>query len=260
MSIENVFQSGPTFALVFFRVAGMMLFAPLFGSARIPRRMKVLLALILSLGLMPLVNESTIVMPETSWGLAAAIGGEMMFGLAMGMILSLIFIAAQWAGEMIGQQMGFNLSEVFDPQFGAQGSIVGELYYMLTLVVFLSAGGHHALLQGVAASFEALPLLTIGVEPHLFEMVVGLLRSSTQLAIQLAAPMFVTMLVVDVALGFISKTMPQINIMSAGLSLRSAVGMGVLVLGIGLTSDVIGAALLDSMHNVSQAWTGVFAI
>src|SRR5688572_8244498 len=108
MSIENVFQSGPTFALVFFRVAGMMLFAPLFGSARIPRRMKVLLALVLALGLMSIVNDAAIVMPETSWGLAVAIGGEMMFGLAMGMILSLIFIAAQWAGEMIGQQMGFN--------------------------------------------------------------------------------------------------------------------------------------------------------
>ncbi len=167
MSIENVFQSGPTFALVFFRVAGMMLFAPLFGSARIPRRMKVLLALILSLGLMPVVGDAPVVMPETSWELAIAIGGEMMFGLAMGMILSFIFIAAQWAGEMIGQQMGFNLSEVFDPQFGAQGSIVGEFYYMLTLVVFLAAGGHHALVQGVAASFDALPLLTVGVTPSL---------------------------------------------------------------------------------------------
>ena len=259
MSALELIALVPTFVLAFFRIAGMMLFAPLFGSSRIPRRVKLMLALVLAMSVTPGIDGPAD-FPPTTWGLTAGIAGEMLYGLAMGMIQSFVFIAAQWAGEMIGQQMGFNLSEVFDPQFGAQGSIVGELYYMLTLVVFLSAGGHHALLQGVAASFEALPLLTVGVEPHLFEMVVGLLRSSTQLAIQLAAPMFVTMLVVDVALGFISKTMPQINIMSAGLSLRSAVGMGVLVLGIGLTSDVIGAALLDSMHNVSQAWTGVFAI
>ena len=256
MSLENVFQSGPTFALVFFRVAGMMLFAPLFGSARIPRRMKVMLALVMALGLMPLV-DGPVAMPETSWQLAVAIGGEMMFGLAMGMILSFIFIAAQWAGEMIGQQMGLNLSEVFDPQFGAQGSLIGDFYYMLTLVVFLAAGGHHALLRGVAASFEALPLLTVGMDASLFDMIIGLFGSSTELAIQLAAPMFVTMLVVDVALGFISKTMPQLNIMSAGLSLRSAVGMGVLIIGIGLTSDVLAHSLTHSMRSVSEAWVGL---
>ena len=256
MSIENLLQTGPTFALVFFRVAGMMLFAPLFGSSRIPRRMKVMLALIMALGLMPLVPDH-VALPETSWQLAVAIGGEMMFGLAMGMILSFIFIAAQWAGEMIGQQMGLNLSEVFDPQFGAQGSLVGDFYYMLTLVIFLAAGGHHALVRGVAASFETLPLLSVGITPSVFDLLVGMFETSTMLAIQLAGPMFVTMLVVDVALGFVSKTMPQVNIMSAGLSLRSAVGMGVLVLGIGLTSEVLRGALLESMQKVSAAWTGV---
>src|SRR5687768_4536763 len=256
MSLENVFQSGPTFALVFFRVAGMMLFAPLFGSSRIPRRMKVMLALVMSLGLMPLV-DTPVTMPETSWELAIGIGGEMMFGLAMRMILSFIFIAAQWAGEMIGQQMGLNLSEVFDPQFGAQGSLVGDFYYMLTLVIFLAAGGHHALVRGVAASFETLPLLSVGIDLSIFNLLIGLFETATTLAIRLAGPMFVTMLVVDVALGFISKTMPQLNIMSAGLSLRSAVGMGVLIIGIGLTSDVLAHSLTHSMRSVSEAWVGL---
>ena len=256
MSIENLLQTGPTFALVFFRVAGMMLFAPLFGSARIPRRMKVMLALVMALGMMPLV-PGHVTLPETSWQLAIAIGGEMMFGLAMGMILSFIFIAAQWAGEMIGQQMGLNLSEVFDPQFGAQGSLIGDFYYMLTLVIFLAAGGHHALVRGVAASFEALPLLSVGIDLSIFNLLIGLFETATTLAIRLAGPMFVTMLVVDVALGFISKTMPQLNIMSAGLSLRSAVGMGVLIVGIGLTSDVLAHSLMQSMRSVSEAWVGL---
>ena len=205
---------------------------------------------------MPLV-DGPVAMPETSWELAVAIGGEMMFGLAMGMILSFIFIAAQWAGEMIGQQMGLNLSEVFDPQFGAQGSLIGDFYYMLTLVIFLAAGGHHALVQGVAASFEALPLLSVGMDLSILNLLVGLFETATTLAIRLAGPMFVTMLVVDVALGFISKTMPQLNIMSAGLSLRSAVGMGVLIIGIGLTSDVLAHSLVQSMRAVSESWVGL---
>ncbi|MGB7158582.1 MAG: flagellar biosynthetic protein FliR [Tepidisphaeraceae bacterium] len=256
MSIDDLLQTVPTFALVVFRVAGMMLFAPLFGSSRIPRRVKGLLVIILAVGLMPSVPRPP-VLPETMWELTLGIGGEMIFGLAMGMVLSFTFIAAQWAGEMIGQQMGLNLSEVFDPQFGSQGSIVGEFYFMLTLVIFLAVGGHHAMIQGVRASFDALPLLSVGMTPSLLDMLIGLLQSAATLAIQLAGPTFVTMLVVDVAMGFISKTMPQLNVMSAGLSMKSVIGMGVLIVGMTLTSNVLEGRVTESMRAVSEMWSGV---
>ncbi len=103
-----------------------------------------MLALVLAVGMFASVDKPPR-LPETTWEAAVGIGGEMAFGLAMGMVMSFVFIAAQWAGEMIGQQMGFNLGEVFDPQYGEQGSIIGDLYFMLTLVVFLVAGGHRAM-------------------------------------------------------------------------------------------------------------------
>lgn len=255
MSIDDLLQSVPTFALVLFRVAAMMLFAPLFGSARVPRQVKALLVIILAVGLMPAVTRPP-VMPETTWQLALGIGGEIIFGLAMGMVLSFTFIAAQWAGEMIGQQMGLNLGEVFDPQFGAAGSIVGEFYFMLTLVIFLVVGGHHAMIRGVRASFDAMPLLQVGMDPAMLDTLVGLLQSTLALAIQLAGPTFVTMLVVDVAMGFVSKTMPQLNVMSAGLSAKSIIGMFVLIVGMTLTSSVIGDRVTQSMEAVSNMWVG----
>lgn len=242
----------PTFVLVFFRLAGMMLFAPLFGSSRIPRRVRALLVLVLAMGVTPGVPRA--MLPDSTWLLAAAIGGEMAFGLAMGMALSLVFIAAQWAGEMIGQQMGLNLSEVFDPQFGSSGSVLGELYFMLTLVVFLLIDGHHAMLQGVRDSFDTLPLLSVGVDRELFGTVTGLLSGATVLAIRLAAPMLVTMLIVDLVLGLIGKTMPQMNVMSAGLTLRSVVGMVIVIVGLSLTSSVIRGALTDAMWQARAGW------
>jgi flagellar biosynthetic protein FliR len=251
----DLLQTVPTFALVLFRVAGMMLFAPLFGSTRIPRRVKALLVIILAVGLMPAVTRPP-VMPETMWELALGIGGELIFGLAMGMVLSFTFIAAQWAGEMIGQQMGLNISEVFDPQFGGGGSIIGEFYFMLTLVVFLAIGGHHAMIHGVRASFDALPLLSVGMTPSLLNILVGLFQSALALAIQLAGPTFVTMLVVDVAMGFVSKTMPQLNVMSAGLSMKSVIGMVVLIVGMTLTSGVLRDRVSSSMEAVSHMWVG----
>lgn len=242
----------PTFVLVFFRITGMMLFAPLFGSSRIPRRVRALLALVLAMSVVPGIRP--VMMPDSLWGVTAGIAGEMVFGFAMGMIQSFVFIATQWAGEIIGQQMGLNLSEVFDPSFGAQGSVVGELYFMLTLVVFLTIGGHYAMLAGMRDSFDSLPLLSLGMNTPLFDTIIGLFSTATVLAVRLAAPMLVTMLVVDLSLGLIGKMMPQMNVMAMGLSLRSALGLIVLILGLAMTNDAIGAGLLNAMDELRHAW------
>jgi len=259
MSIENLLQLAPVYELAFFRVAAMMIFAPLLGSARIPRRVKFLLAAVLAMGVARGIAP-TVVMPSTMWGLAIGIGGEIIFGLAMGMVLSFVFIATQWSGEIIGQQMGLNLSEVFDPQFGQHGSLIGDLYFMAALVIFLCINGHHAMINGLRDSFESLPLLSVGMGKPLLEMMVGLFTGATTLAIQLAAPMLVTMLVLDLALGFISKTIPQLNVMTAGMSLRSVVGMVVLIVGIGMTSEVIRNAVMESMDSVRMGWRGNFVL
>src|SRR5437868_9132412 len=258
---HELYRVAPAFALVFFRVAGMFVFAPLLGSGKIPKRVKMLLALVLTLGVaagirLPAQDQ----MPQTIWQFALGIGGELMFGLAMGMILSMVFIAVQWAGEMIGQQMGLNMSEVLDPQFGQQGSLIGDFYYWLCLVVFLTVRGHEAMLNGMRASFDRLPLMSVSLDRPLFDLLVGLFTSATMLAIQLAAPMLVTMLVVDLALGCISKTIPQLNVMTAGMSLRSVVGMVVLIVGIGMTSEVIRNAVMESMDSARMGWRGNFAL
>ena len=253
MSFENALQFVQLFVLVFFRTAGLMLAAPLFGSAKIPRRVKVMLALVLALGLMNRVKVPPH-MPADNIQLAAAVTGELIFGLLMGLGLNLAFTAITWGGEIIGQQMGFTLGETFDPQFGQGGSIVGDLYLMLTLVIFLTIRGHHAMIEGLAASFDSLPLLAAGINRSLFDLFIGLLTSATVLAFKVAAPILVTMLVVDLALGFIGKSVPQINVMNAGLTLRSGLGVAVLIVGLMLTSEIMRDALFDSVSSITNAW------
>jgi flagellar biosynthetic protein FliR len=144
---------------------------------------------------------------------------------------------------------------VFDPAYGAQASIVGDLYFMLTLVTFLAVGGHRAMLQGVHASFEMLPLLSLGINESLLHMLTGLLETATILAVRLAAPMLITMLVVDLVLGLIGKTVPQMNVMAAGLSLRSGVGMLVIIVGLTLSTRVMRDSVVQSMQTVWDGWT-----
>jgi len=253
MTVEQLLNVVPVFVLVLFRIAGMMMFAPLFGSAKIPRLVKAMFTIVLAMGMMAGVKAPR-QMPQSPWELAIGIGGEMAFGLAMGTAVSLIFIAAQWAGEIIGQQMGLNSGELFDPMYGGAGNLVGDLYQMLTLTIFLAVGGHRALLRGVHASFDSLPLLSAGINQSILDLLVGLFQSTAMLAIQLAAPMLVTMLVVDLALGVIGKTMPQLNVMSMGLTVRALIGVLVLILGLSLSSDVIRRGLLDALDVAQNKW------
>jgi flagellar biosynthesis protein FliR len=255
MSLNDVLNLVPVYVLVLVRVAAMMVYAPLLGSGQIPKRVKAMIACVLAFAIARGVAPP--VMPVSSLGMVAVgMGCEIAFGLALGLILSFTFIAAQWAGQIVGQQMGLNLSEVFDPQFGGQGSIVGNLYFMLTLVVFLTVNGHRAMILGVRESFETMPLLSVGITKSLVDTFVSLFQVATELAIRLASPILVTMVVVDLALGFIGKTMPQLNVMSAGLSIRVIVGMLVLVFGIGLTSQVMRTAVLDGMESVYRLYVG----
>jgi len=249
MDWNPVLKLLPVYVLVFFRVAAMMVYAPLLGSGQIPKRVKALIACVLAFAVARGVAPP--VVPVSSLALlSVGIGGEIIFGLAIGLILSFTFIAGQWAGQIVGQQMGLNLSETFDPQFGGQGSIIGNLYFMLTLVVFLTVDGHRAMLMGMRQSFDTLPLLSVGISKSLLDVFISLFEIATQLALRLAAPVLVTLLVVDLALGFVGKTMPQLNIMSAGLSIRAIVGLFVVIVGIGLTSQVIRTAVLDGMDTV----------
>jgi flagellar biosynthetic protein FliR len=255
MPVQDALNFIPVFVLVFFRTAGLFLASPLFGSAMVPRRVKVMFALVMAAGLAGGVKAPPN-MPGTVLQMVAGITGEMIFGLLMGLGLSLAFIAVSWGGEIMGQQMGINIASAFDPQFGGGGSLVGDLYFMLTLVIFLLLNGHHAMVEGLAASFGALPLLAAGMTKGLFDLFIGLITAATVLAFKVASPMLVTMLVVDVALGFLGKTVPQINVMNAGLTLRSGLGIAVMIVGLMLTNQIMQRALFASVEALSGAWHG----
>jgi flagellar biosynthetic protein FliR len=254
--IQDLLNLVPVYVLVLVRVAAMMIFAPVLGSSRIPRRVKGMLAVLLAMGMAHGVT-TPVVVPDSLWALTVGIGGEIVFGLAMGTVMSVSFVAAQWAGEMIGQQMGLNMSEVFDPQYGSHGSLIGDMYYMLATVIFLTIGGHHEMIKGVQESFRHLPLLSVGMNVPLFDLLTGIVQTSAELAFRMAAPVLVTMLVVDLALGLIGKAMPQFNVMAAGMTMRSVVGMLIMIVGVGLTSDVITESVTDGLKTVTAAWSGM---
>ncbi len=132
--------------------------------------------------------------------------------------------------------------------------MLGDLYLMLAIVVFLLVDGHLALIQGLAASFHSLPLMSAEVNRHLLDVMVGLLQAATVLALELAAPLIVTMLLVDVVLALMTRVVPQMGVMAMGLSVRSAVGLIVILSIAALTAGILGSTMVSWMKMIGTLW------
>jgi flagellar biosynthetic protein FliR len=232
----------PTYLLAACRVAGVVLFAPVLSSSNIPRKVQIGIALCIAVGLMPTIPNVHV----TTASMPIAIAAEIGFGIALGMCANLVFLAAQWAGEMVGQQLGFTLSGIIDPTTGAETSIIGNLYLVLAGVVFLLVNGHHALIRGVGASFQSLPLGAISMDRSLLDTFAGLVQSATILSLQLAAPLLFTMVIVDFSLGVAARVVPQMNVMALGMSIRAAVGLVLLL--------VLGAVTVRALASATNTW------
>jgi flagellar biosynthesis protein FliR len=254
--LEQLMLAPAAYLPVLARVGAVLAVAPPFASMAVPPRVRALLALALTIGLLPAASAST--PPASTSALLLALSGEVMIGLAMGFALSLVFAAAQWAGEIVAQQMGLNLSEIYDPAAGGQSTgALGHAYWLLAVVVFLGANGHHAMLRGLAASFDAVPVMSASLGQPIIAMLTGLLGAATVLALHLAAPVFVTLLVADLAIGMVGRTVPQLGVMTAGVTVRSAAGLLVLIGGMFLTASVMGAAGTDWVQTVQSSFAGM---
>ena len=244
-----------SFAPVFLRIAGLLFFIPLLGGRVFPARLKLMLAAVLALaavGSLPAVPPQGLSQLQLALGLAA----EFAFGAAMGLSLALVFVAAQMAGQIISSQMGLNLAGSIDPSGAPGASPLSQAYYILAGSVFLLMDGHHLAILGLRASFDHLPPMTLPVDASLAAAITGMLAAATVLALCIAAPACIALLVVDLALGMIGKTIPQISFMSVGMTLRAFAGLAVVILGLGVSATVLGGALTDALrlaHGVGGA-------
>jgi flagellar biosynthetic protein FliR len=130
------------------------------------------------------------------------------------------------AGSFIDLQSGFAMASIFNPQSGVQEPITGRLFYIIAIVFFLSVNGHHILIQGVLASFQWIPvdsLLPTGASENLVLLSLDVTKNMFWLAFLLAAPLVGTLFLVDIALGILAKTVPQMNLFVVGVPVKMIV-------------------------------------
>ncbi|MDF2873740.1 MAG: fliR: flagellar biosynthetic protein FliR [Sporomusa sp.] len=220
------------FLLIFARISGIFSSAPIFGARNVPTTVKAGLSLIISYILLPLLIRPDFNSSDAFLPYIALVIGEFLIGLILGFACSFIFYGIQMAGSLLDTQIGFGMVNVLDPQFGQQVPLVGNFKYILALLVFLASNGHHLFLAAVFQSFKLIPV-SLGVfRPDMANIVVDMVAGIFIIALKISLPVLVSLLLTDVALGILARTMPQMNIFVVGVPGKIIVGIFVLSLAL----------------------------
>ncbi|WP_025027644.1 flagellar biosynthetic protein FliR [Caldalkalibacillus mannanilyticus] len=243
----------PVFLLILVRITSFFVSAPIFSMKGVPMPFKVGLGVFISFVSYLTISVEQPIMLDFTYILL--ILKEAVIGLALGFVASLILYTVQVAGAFIDFQMGFAIANVVDPQTGAQVPILGNFKYMLALFFLLSVNGHHLLIDAVIKSYQMVPIdlafVPIGSE-RVALFISSLFVQMFVVAFQLAIPIVGSLFLVDVALGFLARTVPQLNVFVVGLPLKILVGFTIILLTFATFFQLLGGLFRDMVDAMGQ--------
>lgn len=243
----------PSFLLVFTRLSSFFVTVPIFSSRNIPQSSKIGLAFFLSLITFSAVGIETIAFDSTYFLLILK---EVFIGLTLGLIGMIILYAIQVAGGFIDMQLGLAIASVIDPQTGVHTPIMGQFKYVLAILFLLSINAHHLLIKGIIESYKIVPIEQIGLkisQGSVLNVMTEAFYHMFLAAFMIAAPVVVSLFLVDVALGIVARTVPQLNIFVVGLPIKLMTGflMVLIVLpGYFLSVKNLFKSLIQSMESL----------
>jgi len=246
LELLNIPLMLPGFVLVLARTSALTMATPMFANNNVPIRVRGALALVLAMMLFPLVRAR---LPGTlSWSVAlGGLFGEAALGLLMGLTIQMLFVGMSLAGLLIGQQAGLALGQIYNPDLENTESVLSRLYFYLGMMFFLAVGGHRALVRSLLDSFGQVPPGGFAVTPDALELVAGSLASAFVMAVRLAGPTLVALFLATLSMGFVSRTVPQLNILAVGFSIRIVVGLVVSAAAMVTVQEVFLEGLADSL-------------
>lgn len=207
--------------LILVRITTFFVVCPGFSFKGLPNILKIALAASLSMMIYFVIPDIQVTEELLLFSMFAM--KEALFGLAMGYVTKLIFSIIEIAGSLIDFQVGFSMASVFDASMGINASNYGKIYYWISISIFFLLDMHHKVLETLIKSFEYVPLTEMNISGLTIEAIIIIFSKVFELALNLAAPIIIVLLVTDIVLGIISRTVPQINVLMLGMPLKSMV-------------------------------------
>ena len=228
--------------LIFIRITAFIVICPGFSFKGLPNTFKIGFAISLTLIINSIIPEIDVI--DNMFLFLLLNIKETILGLALGFVTNLIFSAAEIAGNLVDFQVGFSMASVYDPSVGTTAANYGKMYYWISISVFFLLDMHHKVITALVKSFDYIPLNTVSFNNYNAKAIVSLFSKVFELALNLGIPIIIVVLVTDIILGIISKTVPQINVLMLGMPVKAMVSFIITLLTL--------SWLINSMGNIMQ--------
>jgi flagellar biosynthetic protein FliR len=241
------------FTLVLARTSALVMTAPIFGSLALPRQVRALLAVMLTLLIVPVHLNASLIPVEHIVDYARLLVNEVLVGLLLGLGITILLSGIQVAGQVVSQMSGLSLADVFNPGFDEDVSVFSQLFYFLTLAVFVAVGGHRIVIGALLETFAWSPPGHAALGSDFVEVLTSVATQSFSLGIRAGAPLLVALLLSTLVLGLISRTLPQINIIAVGFGINSLLTLGMLFVSLGAVAWVFQEPTMEVMRQLQEA-------
>jgi flagellar biosynthetic protein FliR len=227
------------FLISMVRFSGFFINIPAYGEGIIPMRVKAGISALCALIMLPhlLATQQLPVMGVWDYGFMGI--KELAFGMTLGFVVLIMIDSLKFAGEIIGMQIGFSFVQVVNPESTKGQGIVAEFFQTVGTLTFLMIGGHVIILHTFAESFDLVPLAGVGFNRGIVHEVVTLSAIIFKLGLQISTPIIGIILIGDVALGIIARTVPRMNIFQVGFPVKILLGLVTLTLLLPFISDLV---------------------
>ena len=219
---EDQFLTG---LLIFVRVAAVLFSGPLFMMKGIPKQLRLGLSVLITFLILPSLIGQTETIQFQLLSFVYAVVGEILVGLIIGMMSNYIFAAFQMAGQYIGVEMGYAMSMLMDPSSQTSMPVLSLLFYYAVFLIYLLINGHHYLLEAIIYSYDHLSIFNWTFKGITIEQIFNISGIVFTLSLKIAAPVMMSLFITSIALAFISKIVPQLNIFVVSFPLKIFIGL-----------------------------------
>lgn len=207
----------------FIRIAAFIGVAPIFGTRNVPARAKIVIAFSFAVMVVPILPKFHYTDPLSVGGILITIQ-QVIIGLLLGFVVTLLFTALIIGGQTVAQLMGLGFASMMDPQNGVSVPVVGQFYTILATIIFLLLDGHLILIDTLVKSFISMPIGDFSLMPDTLWQVVLWSKWMFVAALVIALPAITALLLVNVAFGVMTRAAPQLNIFAVGFPITILLG------------------------------------
>jgi flagellar biosynthetic protein FliR len=231
-AVTSILANADYFALLLFRVSGLIISSPVFGRNIIPARVKIALCAALTYLFFTAAPPAGVIEYSSLIGFLLVAVNELLLGIALAFVTNIFFSLVFVSGHMIDMQIGLGMANVYDPQNASQIPMLGNLLNIILLIVFFGVDGHMRLIEIVYLTLLKLPVGALTLSSGMGSVALEIFSRGFALGIMVAMPVIASGIILEIAFGVLVRTVPQLNVFVVGVPVKTLVGFLILMVSI----------------------------